>query len=70
MLSGMKKIPTDSNQRAKAVIDQFLSGEKSEKNPAAVSLGKLGGAARAKSLTPKKRSEIAKKASEKRWSKT
>jgi hypothetical protein len=31
-------------------------------------LGKLGGAARAKSLTPEKRAEIARKAAAKRWS--
>ena len=30
-------------------------------------LGKLGGAARAKSLTPQRRSEIARKAAAKRW---
>jgi hypothetical protein len=30
-----------------------------KKNPAAVAMGKLGGAARAKSLTPTQRSEIA-----------
>jgi hypothetical protein len=30
-------------------------------------LGKLGGAARAKKLTPEQRVEIAKKAAEKRW---
>jgi hypothetical protein len=35
----------------------------SEKNPAAVSLGRQGGLARAKSLTTKRRVEIAKKAS-------
>jgi hypothetical protein len=41
------------------------------KNPAAVALGKLGGAkggtARAQSLSPKRRSAIAKKAAESRW---
>jgi hypothetical protein len=45
----------------------------SEKNPAAVALGRLGGLkggkARAKSLSKKRRSEIAKKAAAKRWSK-
>ena len=44
-----------------------------EKNPAAVALGRLGGlkggAARAKALTKKQRSEIAKKAAQKRWAK-
>ncbi len=38
------------------------------KDPNAAALGKKGGAARAKALTPKKRSEIAKKAAAKRWS--
>ena len=42
-----------------------------EKNPAAVALGRLGGlkggAARAKALTKKQRSDIAKKAAAKRW---
>jgi hypothetical protein len=43
------------------------------KNPAAVALGKLGGAkggkARAKALSPAKRKQIAKKAARKRWGK-
>jgi hypothetical protein len=34
---------------------------------AAAQLGKLGGAARAKSLTPEQRAEIAKKGAAKRW---
>lgn len=41
------------------------------KNPAAVALGKLGGAkggkARAKTLTPERRAEIARNAAAKRW---
>jgi hypothetical protein len=45
--------------------------EEPKKNPAAVALGKLGGAkggkARAKSLSKKRRSEIAKKAAKARW---
>ena len=44
------------------------------RNPAAVALGKLGGAkggaARAAKLTAEQRSEIAKKAAEKRWGTT
>ena len=43
------------------------------KNPAAVALGRLGGLkggkARAKKLTPKQRSLIAKKAADSRWAK-
>jgi hypothetical protein len=34
---------------------------------AAQQLGKLGGVARAKKLTPEQRAEIARKAAEKRW---
>lgn len=37
------------------------------KDKAAQALGKKGGAARAKSMTPERRAEIAKKAAEKRW---
>jgi hypothetical protein len=44
----------------------------SEKNPAAVALGRLGGLkggkARAEKLSPKKRSQIARKAAKVRWS--
>jgi hypothetical protein len=37
------------------------------KDPAAKALGKKGGAARAKSMTPERRAEIAKQAAAKRW---
>jgi acyl-CoA reductase-like NAD-dependent aldehyde dehydrogenase len=37
------------------------------KNAAAKALGKLGGAARAKSMTAKRRTEIAKQAAKLRW---
>lgn len=64
------------NQKAKTILD-IITGEisepKSTKNPAAVALGRLGGLkggkARAESLTAKKRSAIAKKAAQVRWSK-
>ena len=39
------------------------------KNKAAVELGRKGGKARAQKMTPERRSEIAKKAAEKRWGK-
>jgi hypothetical protein len=39
------------------------------KDPAAVSLGRRGGKARAKGMTAKRRKEIAKKAADKRWAK-
>jgi hypothetical protein len=40
------------------------------KNAAAVALGRMGGRARAKGLSSKKRSEIAKKAAKARWKET
>eukprot|EP01035_Chromulina_nebulosa_P036400 gene36400-49032_t len=71
----MAKRPTDINQRAKSIVD-IATGEAVEansdtqKNAAAVLLGRLGGlkggAARANSLTPERRAEIAKKAAAKR----
>jgi hypothetical protein len=55
---------------------RILTGEEPEdigtpesqgKDPAAVSLGKRGAAARTKALSPRKRKEIAKKAAATRW---
>lgn len=85
MLGGMpkrsskrSKATPDANETA-AAITRYLTGEgpKPEKppervkNPAAVALGKLGGAkggaARAAKLSPKKRAAIAKKAAKARW---
>ena len=71
------KRPSDVTQVAKFVID-VASGEVPNpkdavdtRNPAAVALGKLGGAkggkARAAALSPRKRSQIAKKAAQARW---
>jgi len=71
----MKKRPKDANQLAKLITD-IATGEeadeaKTEKNAAAVELGRKGGLkggkARADKLSPEKRKEIAKKAAEKRW---
>ena len=68
----------DANQAAKHILDQITGDEPKEepppvKNEAAVALGRLGGkkggAARAAALTPKQRSDIAKKAASKRWNK-
>ena len=44
--------------------------EKEGKDPAAVSMGKRGGKARAQAMTPERRAEIAKKAAAKRWQKS
>ena len=45
-----------------------IEGAREPENPAAV-LGRRGGAARAKKLTPEQRREIAKKGAASRWSK-
>lgn len=67
----------DVNQLAKSIVEQATDAELVQKaisegkNPAAVLLGRkgglVGGKARANSLSAKKRSEIAKKAANKRW---
>jgi hypothetical protein len=52
----------------------MIKSKPKHKNPAAVALGKLGGAkggiARAKKLSPERRSEIARNAVKARWKKT
>ncbi len=52
-----------------AVGDERDEIEDDGKDPAAKALGAKGGAARANSLSAAKRSEIAKKAAQKRWRK-
>lgn len=47
--------------------DEAMPAKRPAKSEAAATLGKLGGAARAKSLSAKKRKEIAKKAAMQRW---
>lgn len=70
-----KRTSKDFNQIAKAVVDAVTeaSEDMPEKNPAAVALGRLGGLkggpARAKSLSAKKRTEIATNAAKTRWHK-
>jgi hypothetical protein len=66
----------DTNKKAKQIVD-LATGETSENTPtdaikaAAAALGRKGGLkggpARAKALSSKKRSEIAKKAAQARW---
>lgn len=66
-----EKRPADANQLAKMIVD-IASGEEADapaKDEAAVSLGRKGGKKRAESMTPERRSEIAKKAAESRWKK-
>lgn len=66
----------DLNQLAASIVTQATGEEEAqpeqpEKNPAAVTLGRLGGLkggkARAIKLTPEKRREIAVKAAKARW---
>jgi hypothetical protein len=71
----MGKRPRDPSQLAKWIVDQAtgqLPEPQTEKNSAAVALGRLGGLkggrARADKLSSKKRSAIAKKAATARWS--
>jgi hypothetical protein len=68
-----EKRPADVIGNAVKVM-RIATGEETEtippddgKDPAAKALGKRGGAARAKSMTPERRAEIAKKAARSRW---
>jgi hypothetical protein len=64
--------PADANQRA-VMVARIATGEINDKvtddgkNAAAVALGRMGGRARAKGMSAKRRTEIAKKAAKKRW---
>lgn len=73
-----RKLPTDANKRAKSIVDMATGETPAKKtdegkDPAAVALGRKGGLkggkARAESMTPERRAEIAKRAATKRWSK-
>lgn len=72
------KRPRDPAQLAKLIID-IASGEVEDrdqtpeeqgKDAAAVALGRLGGKARARSMSPEQRSKIAKRAARARYSKS
>ena len=74
-----KPRPRDPNQLGKMIVDISVgdaddvapTAEEQGKNPAAVTLGRLGGIkggkARAHKLTAKQRKDIAKKAASTRW---
>jgi hypothetical protein len=79
-----KKRPSDISLLARQIVEEAIGepltppkeiskAEQSEKNPAAVALGRLGGLkggkARASKLTPEQRKEIAKVAASARWKK-
>lgn len=65
------KRPRDTNQLAKRIID-IATGEEPEEevNEARSKAGKKGAKARARSLTPEERSEIASVAAAARWKKS
>jgi len=74
-----KPKPTDPNQLAARIEEPTAhekpdEGKKSEKNPAAVALGRLGGLkggrARAAKLGKRRRAAIARRAANARWKKT
>jgi len=67
-----EKRPADVNARA-VMIAKIATGELEDvttdegKNAAAVALGRMGGKARAKAMTAKRRKQIARKAAQTRW---
>lgn len=78
-MSKLSKKPRDTNCIVAAIVGQATSGEPEPvpgpdqgKNQAAVALGRLGaqkgGKVRAEKLSAERRSEIARKAAEARWS--
>ncbi|MCF6215459.1 MAG: hypothetical protein L3J58_04705 [Emcibacter sp.] len=73
-MSKKHKRPRDPNQLAKYIVDIAVGkGEDSEYTASqekASRAGKVGGKARAKSLTPQERSEIAQIAANTRWKKS
>ena len=74
-MTSHRKRPRDPSQLAKLIVD-IAAGEVEDrpptpeeqgKDPAAVALGKKGGAARAGKLSDARRKEIARKAATSRW---
>ena len=68
-----EKRPADVIGAAVKVMRVAIGEELDDREPAAsaaAQLGKLGGAARARKLTPEQRSQIAQGAARRRWSKS
>ena len=68
-----EKRPADVIGNAVRVMKIATGEEEDTREPvasAAAQLGKLGGAARAKAMTPERRAEIARDAATKRWKKS
>ena len=72
MLEQMPTRPRDANQLAKMIVDLTTGDATEPEESVRAKSGRLGGLkggkARAESLTPKRRTEIAKKAAKARWS--
>ena len=74
-MSAPRKRPRDPNQLAKSIVgiatgqieDREPTPEEQGKDPAAVTLGRKGGKARAAVIGKRRRAEIAKKAARSRW---
>ena len=68
----MPEGPRGEKRPADVKVTRIATGEETEElapATAGAALGKLGGQARARNLTPEQRSEIAKKGAAKRWAK-
>ena len=63
----MPREPKSQKRRAD-VVGNAVQVTRIKKDPAAVSLGRRGGKARAEALSQERRKEIARQAAEKRWS--
>lgn len=70
--SSRKVTPQDLNRLAARIVEEATKAGEKAKDPLAVELGRRGGLkggkARAAKLSPKKRSDIARKAAQIRWS--
>lgn len=64
------KKPADLNRLASAIVGEATDESRAKDQPAEPHRGQEGGRARAASLSPEKRSEIARKAARSRWDKS
>ena len=74
-MADKRKRPRDISQRAKMIVDIAAGEQPEELEPTATQAraqkaGQKGGPARAKALSPKRRSEIASVAAQARWKKS
>ena len=73
-MTDKSKRPRDANQLAKFITDIATSGEEpailADKDASPNKIGEKGGKARARSLNPEQRSEIASIAATARWKKS